>query len=290
MISLRKARLVAMVPMLGAGALLVSTGSAQTAGTDYFTYRAGARILAMPADADVSEMSASPLNLIDESVRTDWTGAAGQAVFVLELAEETELSRIAFDTGGLNRDRKAPRGFTVALSNTSPTSGFEEVLSGEMRMNANAQSFSFKEGERPVGRWVRLTIESNHGDDYTGMTGFHGYGRQMTHAAAAPDFNGNYEGASGLGWIHLRQEGNRVAGCYEYQQSEVSGVVDGRVLKLDIVETDSEGSKTRRTGLFQFTPDRRGIVGLVRKADAAGRDSYADYYSARKTGNTPGGC
>lgn len=289
-LSLSRLRMMALVSAIGVGALLGTAAVAQSASTDFFAYRAGARILAMPADANISEMSSSPLNLIDDAVATDWTGQAGQTVFVLELSAETELSRISFDTSGLNRDRKAPRGFTVALSNTSANSGFEEVLSGEMRMNANNQSFGFKEGDRPVGRWVRLTIESNHGDDYTGMTGFHGYGRQMTAPAPMPDVSGNYDGASGWGWIHLKQEGNRVGGCYEYQQGEVTGVIDGRVLKLDIMETDSQGDKTRRTGIFQFTPDRRGIVGLVRKADQAGRDSYAEYYSARKVSNTPGGC
>ena len=290
MISLRRARTMALVPILGAGALISTAAAPQTAGTDFFTYRAGARIVAMPADADIAEMSSSPFNLIDESASTDWTGEAGQAVFVLELSEETELSRIAFDTAGLNRDRKAPRGFTVALSNTSANSGFEEVLSGELRMNANGQSFAFKPEDRPTGRWVRLTIESNHGDDYTGLTGFHGYGRQTTASASTPDLTGNYDGASGWGWIHLKQEGDRVAGCYEYQRGEFTGTVDGRVLKLDIVDTSSDESKTRLTGIFQLTPDGRGIVGLVRGVDRASRDSYAAYYSARKVGRSAGGC
>ena len=49
-----------------------------------------------------------------------------------------------------------------------------KALSGDLRMNANGQSFAFKPEERPTGRWVRLTILGNHGDDYTGFTGFHG--------------------------------------------------------------------------------------------------------------------
>ena len=289
MISLRKLRMVALLPVIGAGALIGTAAAAQTAGTDYFSYRAGASILEMPDDAFISEMSSSPLNLIDDSTTTDWTGKAGQVVFVLELAEETELSRIAFDTGGLNRDRKAPRGFTVELSNTSASSGFEEVLSGELRMNANGQAFSFKPEERPTGRWVRLTIQGNYGDDYTGMTGFHGYGRQMSQSET-PNFEGNYDGASGLGWIHIQQDGNRVSGCYEYQQGEFSGTIEGRVMKLSITETSSVGDKTQNIGYFQMTPDRRGIVGMVRENSASGRGSYAAYYSGRKTGNSPGGC
>lgn len=291
MISLRKARMLALVPVLAAGALLGTAAAAQSAATDYFTYRNGARIVVTPDDADMAQMSSSPMNLIDESVKTDWEGRGGQAVFVLELAEETELSRIAFDTYGLNKDRKALRAFTVELSNTSASSGFEEVLSGEARMGANNQSFSFKEGERPVGRWVRLTIHSNHGDEYTAFNGFHGYGRQVTDSAKMPSITGSYDGASGLGAGAMRQDGDQVTGCYSYQQGEISGVIQGRVLILDITETDSSGDATQRTGIFQFSARDRGVlVGLVRSNNAASRESYADYYRFEKTGNSAGGC
>jgi hypothetical protein len=113
---------------------------------------------------------------------------------------------------------------------------------------------------------------------------------QTTHSADMPDFTGNYEGASGWGWIHLSQQGDRVTGCYEYQRGQVTGTVDGRVMKLDIVETDSAGDATRRTGLFQMIPDGSGFRGLVRKNDPSARDAYADYYTAEKTSNKAGGC
>lgn len=290
MISLRKLRLVALLPVISATALLGNTAAAQTAGADYFSYRAGASFVATPQDDRLSQMESTPLNLLDDSTTTDWTGDGGEAVFVLELAEETEISRIAFDTAGLNRDRKAPKDFTIELSNTSANSGFEEVLSGTLRMATNSQAFSFKEGERPVGRWVRLTIHGNYGDDYSGFTGFHGYGRQMTHDASLPNMTGTYDGASGWGWIHITQQGNRVTGCYEYERGEITGTVEGNVLKLDMIENSSDGRQTHNLGLFQLTPDGRGIVGLVRGNDRASRDSYAAYYSARKTGNSPGGC
>jgi hypothetical protein len=291
MVSLRKAGMLALVPILAGGALLGTAAAAQTAGTDYFTYRNGGRIVVMPEDADMAQMSASPMNLIDESSKTDWEGQGSQAVFVLELAEETELSRIAFDTAFLNKDRKAPRAFTVELSNTSANAGFEEVLSGQLRMKADNQSFSFKDGERPVGRWVRLTIQSNYGEEYTAFTGFHGFGRQMTNSVSMPNVTGSYEGSSGLGAGHLRQDGNRVTGCYSYQQGEISGVIKGRVLILDITETDSSGSSTPRTGIFQFSSRDRGVlVGLVRNNTVASRESYADYYRFEKTGNSASGC
>jgi hypothetical protein len=288
MIAFRKTRMAAS--LTGVAALFATPLFAQTGQTDLFSYRAGATFVEIPSGAELSQMESTPLNLLDESTTTDWTGDGGRAVFVLELAEETELSRIAFDTAGLNRDQKAPRAFTIELSNTSADSGFEEALSGNLKMATNNQSFPFKPEERPTGRWVRLTILGNHGDDYSGFTGFHGYGRATTSSATLPDMTGNYDGASGWGWVHMTQNGNHVSGCYEYQRGQFTGTINGRVLNLTMVDTDSNGARTTNQGLFQLTPDGRGIRGLVRGLDRASRDSYAAFYSARKVSRNPGGC
>lgn len=287
MISFRKPRMTAL--MACAAMLFATPAFAQSdAATDYFSFRNGADIVEYPAFPELSQMDSSPYNLMDDSPATDWVARERGAVFVLELSEETEISRLSFDTGNL--DRKSVKGFTVEFSNTSADSGFEPVLSGTLRMNANNQSFSFKPEERPTGRWVRLTIQGNYGDEYTALTGFHGYGRQTTRSASIPDFTGNYDGASGLGWMHFRQDGNRVTGCYQYQNSEVSGTVTGRVMKLTIVETDIAGDKTVSTGYFQATQDGSGFRGLVRRNDPSARDAYASYFRAEKVSDNAGGC
>jgi len=259
---------------------------AQDARTDLFAFSAGARLVSAPTDTGMSHMDSSPLNLIDDSPATDWTGEAGKAVFVLELAETTRLARIAFDTAGLNRDRKAPRSFTLEVSESSPRSGFHPVLSGALQMARTNQSFAFEPDDRPVARWVRLTLHDNYGDDYQGFTGFHGYGEQLTSDATLTGLTGNYDGASGWGWIHLTQSGNRVSGCYEYQNGVFDGVVEGRVLRLAMRQDGSEPQH----GIFQFSPDGQKLVGLVRGDGAAYRDTYAAYYSAERTGGRAGGC
>ena len=79
---------------------LAAPVAAQTGpASDLFAFSQGARLVQVPDDAEFTAMDSSPLNLIDGSATTDWTGEAGRpAVFVLELAERTELSRIAFDS------------------------------------------------------------------------------------------------------------------------------------------------------------------------------------------------
>lgn len=272
---------------LSAAAALTAAApiSAQTAQTDLFAFAAGARLVSVPEDSDMAQMAWSPLNLIDGSAETDWVGKAGEAVFVLELAETTRLSRIAFDSIPYT-GRKSVKNFTVEVSETSPRAGFTPVLSGTLQIARPNQSFAFKPEERPVARWVRLTLHSNYGDDNQSFTGFRGYGEQLTHDAALTGLTGNYDGASGWGWIHLMQNGDRVDGCYEFQNGAFDGVIQGRVMRV-LMRADNGG---REIGLFQFSPDGRKMVGLVRGDDAASRDAYASYYSAEKTGNRAGGC
>ena len=73
---------------------LAAPAAAQTGpATDLFAFSQGARLVQVPDDAEFTAMDSSPLNLIDGSATTDWTGEAGRpAVFVLELAERTELA------------------------------------------------------------------------------------------------------------------------------------------------------------------------------------------------------
>src|SRR3546814_3266537 len=91
---------------------LAAPAAAQTGpATDLFAFSQGARLVQVPDDAEFTAMDSIPFNLIDGSATTDWTGEAGRtAVFVLELAARTELSRVALDTAFLNRDEKSKIG------------------------------------------------------------------------------------------------------------------------------------------------------------------------------------
>lgn len=256
--------------------------------TDLFSFASGARILKAPDDVDMATMSASPLNLIDGSTVTDWTGEGGEVSFVFELAETTELSRIAFDTdGAMSHDNSAIKDFIVEVSETSATKGYQEVLSGSLKMKKNGQSFSFKPEERPVAKWVRLTVLNNYGGDYQGFTGFHGYGKQLTAEADMPDLSGKYDGASGWGLINLT-DADEVSGCYEYQGGIFEGRVQGRVLMLDMTERLNDDTKLY--GVFQLTSDGRKLYGLVRNEGSAHEDAYASYYSAEKRKGKPNIC
>jgi hypothetical protein len=281
-----------LMPVSPAPAVPVQAAPAPSSPTvDLFAFAAGAQFVTVPSDTDFSQMDSSPLNLIDGTPGTDWTGEGGHpAVFVLELAETTELARLAFDTAGLNRDEKSPRAITVEVSSTSPTTGFSTILATTLRMKANNQSFAFAPDRRPVGRWVRLTVNSNYGDDYTGFTGFRGYGRQLTAAARMPEMSGTYDGASGWGTVNITQSGQTVTGCYAHNNGRFHGTITGRRMTLDIVEDGTGGGNPNWRGVFGVSPDGRQIIGLMRGIEAYQKDTYALYYSATRVRQRPGSC
>lgn len=257
---------------------------------DLFAFAAGARFVQKPDDVGYSDLAYGPMNLIDESSQNDWTSAAGApAVFVLELPERTALSRVAFDSASMSRAEKSARHVKVEVSDTSATSGFATVLDTDLKKATDDQSFAL--AAKPVGRWVRLTVSGNFGDDYVALTGFRGYGEQLTHDAKLADVSGTYEGASGWGVVRLKQEGSRVIGCYTYRDGVIAGGVEGRLLKVQMTEHETDGAVAdRQLGLFSFSNDGKAMLGLTRALDAEPGSLYRAFYSAEKVSDDIGDC
>jgi len=255
---------------------------------DLFAFASGARWVAKPDDVSYSDMAYTPYSLLDEATSTDWASIASPApVFVLELPERTELTRIGFDSDGMNFDEKAAKSVKVEVSDTSAVAGFTTVLETRLEQARDAQDFTLS---RPAtGRWVRLTVLDNYGSEYSGMTGFRGYGRQLTHTAAMPDVSGTYEGASGWGVVHLKQVGTRVIGCYEYRDGVVAGGVAGNLLKLQMIEQVYGGGQENQLGLFAVSSDGRTLYGLTR-AENSQIDGYNAWYSGEKISDDIGDC
>lgn len=257
---------------------------------DLLAYASGTRIVDKPEDnKGLFMMDSDPINLIDESPRSDWRAkAAPVPVLVFEFPVRTEVERVVFDSAGLNRDEKSPKSVLVEVSDTSKDDGYRPVVDTELKMATDGQSAPVS--ARVPGRWLRVSVRSNYGDDYVGMTGLHAYGRQLETPAALTGIGGTYEGASGWGKVRLKQEGTRVVGCYEYQQGVLSGGIEGRLLKATMVETAPDGSKSRQLGLFSFSADGKHILGLTRPEDAAPGDAYAAYYAGEKLSGDIGDC
>ena len=257
---------------------------------DLFAYENGALFIQMPAGLEEADVNSSPLNFIDGAHKTDLAVDADQTnIFVLELSERTELRRIAFDSAFQGHNESAPRAVKVELSDTSPTTGFTTILSTNLRMAADNQSFTMDPRTLPVGRWVRLTLLSNFGGERISLNGFRGYGRQLTSEAKLENLTGTYRGGSGIGTVNIVQTGNQVTGCYDYQKTRFAGIVQGRVLKLNMTETDYTGSESRFEGVFNSHTSGL-LIGLVRAPGPAADRGYATFISATREGTRAGTC
>lgn len=257
---------------------------------DLLAFAAGTQIVAKPQDNQgLFQMDSDPINLIDEAPATDWTAIAKPVpVVVFELPERTEIERLVFDSAGLNRDGKSPKTVKIELSDTGIDTGYRTILEARLEQARNGQSFPV--AEKAAGRWLRLSVASNFGDDYIGMTGLHAYGRQLTQEAALRDVSGTYDGWNGWGKVRLKQEGTRVTGCYEYRDGVIAGGIEGRLLKASMVETGDDGAQSRQLGLFSFSPDGALVMGLARASDAEPGSGYATFYTGKKLGNDIGDC
>ncbi len=255
---------------------------------DLFAFAAGAHWVQWPEEEGIYGLAYGPYNLLDETPATDARAEAGRpAVYVLELLERTELSRIALDSDGMSDDDKTPKTIRVEVSDTSATSGFTTVLETDLKQAINDQVFQL--ASKPTGRWVRLTLLSNYGASHYGFTGFRGYGRQLTQAASLPNLSGTYTGANGWGDVHLKQEGTRVIGCYEYLEGVLSGGIENGILKVDMAE-HAHGEVQHHLGLFLAPRDGKSIFGLIRSREAGPDDGWGDVRYGDKVSDDIGTC
>lgn len=271
-------------------AAAANAGTATPPPVNLLSFAAGTQIVDKPEDNKGLFMLAyDPINLIDESLDNDWSAKADvPAVIVFELPERTELDRLVFDTARVSHSESAAKSVLVEISDTSMTEGYRPILSTDLAMAADDQSFPVS--ATVPGRWVRLTVRTNYGGGSFAMVEFRGYGRQLTHDAALTNVSGTYEGYSGWGAVHLKQEGTRITGCYEYQRGVISGGVEGRLLKALLIETAYDGSQSRQLGLFSFSPGNRRVLGLTRAEDAEPGSMFGAFYSGEKISDDIGDC
>lgn len=265
-------------------------GAAAPPPENLLAFAAGAQIIEKPADNDgLMMMIYDPINVLDELLKSDWaTEAKGPAMLVIELPEQTEFTSFGFDSAGLNRDTKSPKSVKVEISDSSAKDGYTEILSTELKQAANGQDFPVT--AKVPGRWVRLTLISNFDDDYYGLVEFRGYGKQLTQNAKLDNVSGTYRGYSGWGMVHLKQEGTRVTGCYEYLEGILTGGIEGRLMKVVMSENTSGDDKSRQLGLFSFFNGNKNILGFTRDENAEPGEPYSNWYAGEKLSDDIGDC
>jgi OOP family OmpA-OmpF porin len=270
----------------GGGAAVAAAGSgAATAPPpqDLLAFASGTLIVVEPADSNDTQLAWSPYNMIDESAASEWMGEfKGPPVFVFELPVKSQIDSIGIDTLA-NREASAARSIKVEVSDQSESAGFEPLLSANITY---ADGQTFKAPTPRTGRWVRLTVLTNGGGDYAGLGGVRAYGKALEPPPVLTGLSGTYWGYSGIGKLYLKQEGTRVVGCYEYLDGQISGGVEGRMVKAELRETNGDVMKS--LGLLNFKPGGAFMRGFTRnEGNETGFDSFM---TAEKKSEDIGDC
>ena len=117
-------------------------------------------------------------SLLDESPESGWaceTGSTKGNVFVFEMLSAAVIERFEFDNANVDDEGAAAKDVTVEVSAVSMKTGFETVLKAALANKADRQGF--KAAKAVNGRWLRLTIHSNYGNEsWTELFSFRGYG------------------------------------------------------------------------------------------------------------------
>jgi outer membrane protein OmpA-like peptidoglycan-associated protein len=218
------------------------------------SFSSGAIVVVKPAEYNDAW---SGFRMLDERSNTGWAtpqNVVTPQTTVIELAERTELSTLAFDTMSVDGAGRGAKDVTVEMSDTSPTQGFSKIADATLEDRRDDQRFPVS--ATVPGRWVRLTVKNNHGaKDYTELMEFRGFGRQLTHTPF-PNVTGVYD--STYGKFHLKQEGTSITGCYEWtNNATITGGIEGRIMKITWTEPRQNGP-----AIMVFTSDRKQMFGL----------------------------
>jgi len=194
--------------------------------------------------------------IMDGNPKTGWCCSSGEIsnnVIVIELAERSMFDRLEFDTGHAEGKGRSAKDIIVELSDDSPTEGFTKIASVSLVDQEDNQSFPITVDKS--GKWLRLTIQNNHGSSqYTELMDFRAFGKQLT-KAQLPDVSGTYK--TDFNDLHLQQQGTSVTGCYGYNKGLLNGSIEGRIMKFTWRGTSGKGP-----AVIIFTSDGEKFYGL----------------------------
>ncbi|MCK5767640.1 MAG: hypothetical protein KAH35_04615, partial [Candidatus Atribacteria bacterium] len=193
--------------------------------------------------------------IMDENPKTGWCCLEGKIldnVLVIELAEKSVFDRLEFDTGHADAKGRGAKDIIVELSDDGPTEGFRKIASVSLVDREDNQSFPVTVDKS--GKWLRLTIQNNHGDgQWTELMDFRAFGKQLT-KTPLPDVSGTYE--TNYSDFHLRQQGTSVTGCYEQNKGILNGDIEGHTVKFTWREPNQKGP-----AVIIFTSDGEKFFG-----------------------------
>lgn len=187
---------------------------------------------------DVSPWSAEAL--IDGTTSQGWCSAGDTPLpmeFIIELSEPYIVERFRFNTKCQQEYQGiSAREVKVEFSQESPASGYSTVGTFILQEQSDA---TIPLAVPATARWVRLTIQSNHGNSsFTELMEVEALGRPASKEVPAIDITGRWE--TNWGWVDIMQEGSNISGNYEYRNGVIpQGGMQRRVVSFRWVEAEA---------------------------------------------------
>lgn len=227
------------------------------------TLAEGAVLISASANASAA------LSLTDGADGTTWNNGGprnvGPFVFVFELRAPTQLARVGVEGAGARPGGVAgasARAVRIEASSESADAGFAAV--GAVEAADEGETLADANLDRAV-RWLRFTIDSNHGGAaWTYLDGVVAYGAQIPPADA--HFAGVYE-VGPRAYLELKQDGASLRGCYVEQSGHANGEVSGSVIDGVAQLTWRRTDGPDVSGVALLVVDSRGHINGVRYRD-----------------------
>jgi hypothetical protein len=116
--------------------------------------------------------------LLDEDPTTGYAAPEGDLApkaFVIELADRDSISEVSFDSAQAENRARSAKGVSVEISDKSD-GGWQPLITATLAESSDNQHFPVKTPK--TGRYLRLTLVTNHGDaKYNELMGFGAYGK-----------------------------------------------------------------------------------------------------------------
>jgi len=266
------------VPDAGFGQPVQKEPAAAAPEPSLVSFSAGALIVVTPPEYGGSW---SALSIIDERPESGWAtpeGVVSPQIIVIGLPEKTVLKTLTFDLGRTDGTGRGAKDILVEMSDTSATADFQKIGQVALKDKVNNQTFPVQ--AEIAGRWVRLTIQKNHGStQYVELMDFRASGKQLTRTPVA-NVSGTYD--TDYNQFHVLQEGTSLTGCYEYNEGVLTGGIEGRVLKFTWIERDKRGP-----AIMVISADGKRLVGMWWHEKATGAPGV---WNGEKAGDEVGTC
>lgn len=245
----------------------------------------GARLVVMPAEYNNAW---SAQLLLDDNPATGWAppeAAPGPFVAVVELAAPSSVTALVFYTANVDTEGSAAKAVTVDIA---------DGQNGPWRPLLSVELADAKDGQRhPVndarGRYVRLTVSSNHGHaQWTELMGL-GVMGIFLQPPATPQATGAFATRE-YGMFRMKHDGATAEGCYEHDGGRIANAgFDGRVLRFVWTETNGTDKVDQQgAALMVFADDGSAFTGYWWDGEASGPP--AGFWNGTREATSPGSC